>query len=154
VGNGDGFNPSPVTGGSLGVPIYLLNDTKLADNNNDLWDGSINTSLDINENGDFVGNNLRVWTGTQSNGTGFSGDSQDRNLGSTGGSAHYGLTNLANGGWMQNSSGSFPGNTYQFYAMSEILTVPEPGSFMLASIGAIVLMGIRSGRKRTKANAS
>ena len=33
--------PSTATGGSLGVPIFLLNDMKLVDSNDDLWNGSL-----------------------------------------------------------------------------------------------------------------
>jgi hypothetical protein len=101
VGLGDGPNPQPVTGGSVGVPIFLLNDTKLADNNNDLWDGSIDTTLSINENGDSVGSgDVRVWTGTNSTGTGYTSANQDRNLGSTGGATYYGVSQT-NGQWMR-----------------------------------------------------
>jgi hypothetical protein len=153
VGLEDGLAPGPVTGGSVGVPIYLLNDTKLADDNNDLWDGSIDTTLSIDENGNSVGSgDIRVWTGTNSIGTGYTSANQDRNLGSSHGATYYGVMQT-NGQWMRVGD-SFPANSYRLYGMSGILTVPEPGSFMLASIGAIVLLGIRSGRKRTKTNAS
>jgi hypothetical protein len=153
VGNADGPSPGPVTGGSVGVPIYRLDGIRIADDNNDLWDGSIDAFLNTNENGDFIGNNQRVWTGSVNNGTGYTGDNQDRNLGSTNGAAQTGITSRSDGGWL-GDSGSGVNTSFHFYGMSEILTVPEPGSFMLASIGAIVLLGIRFGRKRTKANAS
>jgi hypothetical protein len=153
VGNADGASPGPVTGGSVGVPIYRLDGIRIADDNNDLWDGSIDAFLNTNENGDFIGNNRRVWTGSVTNGTGYTVDNQDRNLGSRGGAAHTGMTSRSDGGWIV-ASGSGVNAQFHFYGMSEILTVPEPGSFMLASIGAIVLLGIRSGRKRTKTNAS
>jgi hypothetical protein len=94
----------------VGVPIFLLNDTKIADNNNDLWDGSIDAFLNINENGDSLRTgDIRVWTGTHSNGTGYSGDNQNRNLGSPAGAARTGRTNATDRHWIQ-STVSFPGN--------------------------------------------
>jgi len=40
-----GTNPS-----STGVPIYLINGNKVANNNADLWDGSIQTAINITQN--------------------------------------------------------------------------------------------------------
>ena len=54
--------PSTVGGGSLGVPIFLLNDTKLADSNDDLWDGSIDVPFDRTELDTAIV--ADVWTGT------------------------------------------------------------------------------------------
>ena len=45
-----------------GVGIYLLNDTKLADNNADLWHGDIDGPLSIDENGQNLV--TVVWIGT------------------------------------------------------------------------------------------
>ena len=41
--------PSIVAGGSIGVPIFLLNDTKLVDNYDDLWDGDIDVPFNRTE---------------------------------------------------------------------------------------------------------
>ena len=54
-----GTNPNIDTG----VPIFLLNDTRLADNNADLWDGEIAVNLNVDEAGNNVGG-LEVFTGT------------------------------------------------------------------------------------------
>ena len=62
-----GTNPSD----DDGVPIYLLNDTRLASENADLWDGSLAVNLDVDESADQVVS--LVWTGT--NGDGGSGAS-------------------------------------------------------------------------------
>ena len=35
----------------LAVPIFLLNDTKLVDSNDDLWDGTLDVPLSITEEG-------------------------------------------------------------------------------------------------------
>ena len=55
-------------GGSFGVPIFLLNNTKLADTYDDLWDGDIDAALAVDESG---ANNVAeaVFTGTSADGT-------------------------------------------------------------------------------------
>ena len=45
----DHTNTNP--GVEVGVPIFLLNDTLLVTDNADLWDGTIDTSLQIDETG-------------------------------------------------------------------------------------------------------
>ena len=68
-------------GGSSGVPVFLLNDTKLADDNDDLWSGGgIDTPLQFNELGDLV-TTLTVWTGTAQFGNVASQFGTDRGLG-------------------------------------------------------------------------
>ncbi len=64
--------PSTVPGGSLGVPIFLLNDTKLVDSNDDLWDGSIDVLLNRTELDTAIV--AQVWTGTTSAGLADSAD--------------------------------------------------------------------------------
>ena len=59
--------PSTVTGGSLGVPIFLLNDTKLVDSNDDLWDGFIGLPFGRTEVDTSL--NAPTWTGTDPSGT-------------------------------------------------------------------------------------
>ena len=60
-----GTNPTVDTG----VPIFLLNDTKLADDNADLWDGSVDVPFNVNEAGDTV-TPRDVWTGAAKTGWG------------------------------------------------------------------------------------
>ena len=48
-----------------GVPIFLLNGTKLVDDNADLWDGSLDVALNVDESGSEY--SYLVWTGTSSN---------------------------------------------------------------------------------------
>jgi hypothetical protein len=57
-------------GGGTGVPIFLLDDTKLADDNSDLWDGTLDAALDVDESGEFFGGSFSVWTGTEIEGSG------------------------------------------------------------------------------------
>jgi hypothetical protein len=135
-----------------GVPIFLLNDTKLVDDNDDLWDASIDVPFNINENGDAVAGGLRAWTGTQPTGISTTPDAGvnftlDAGNTVTGEITQTGLT------WSTNFAVA-SNQQHPMYALSDVLTVPEPGSFMLISIGAIGLIGYCSGRKRKKANAS
>ena len=51
----------------MGFPIFLLNDTKLVDSNDDLWDGSIDIPLGITESGSVTAS-PRAWSGTQASG--------------------------------------------------------------------------------------
>jgi hypothetical protein len=67
----DNTSTNPAVDGA-GVPIYLLNDTQLATDYSDLWDGTILTPLTVTEDG--VVDDLRtVWTGSGADGTGWDG---------------------------------------------------------------------------------
>jgi hypothetical protein len=146
-----GTSPSSVAGGSVGVPIYLVNDTKLADSNDDLWDGSIDLPLNINENGDpysdfvFTGTFFDGWVQEPPRPLGFNGGAGE------GPSAWIGNANSSAGAWMIGGTEEDQARLLPFYAMSEVLTaVPEPGSIILMSIGAIGLNGF-GGRRRKRA---
>ena len=57
------------TGGANDVPIFKTDGvTKIADNNADLWDGSLDSQINCDENGDskVAG---RIWTGSFVSGT-------------------------------------------------------------------------------------
>lgn len=113
-------NPAVTTG----APIYLLNDTRLADSNADLWDGSLDAPLDITELGNSVPpSTWWVWTGTLSYGT-IVGSTH---LGSDGLSLAYtGITSFSASQWVEGSI-SFIGDQNHFYAISDTLTVqPVP----------------------------
>jgi hypothetical protein len=137
---------------STGVGIYPLNDTKLADNNADLWDGDIDVTLSIDENGQHLV--TVVWAGTSEFsaqpvddfGLGGGGDPEEGEL----------ITVVGNSGfasfrWAENSS--FDNATTEFhslYAISGILTVadtaiPEPGALAVFGLG---LLGIGFVRRR------
>ena len=47
-------------------PIYLIDGSKIADNYTDLWDGSVDHSIDITQFGDSI--SVSVWTGTRPDG--------------------------------------------------------------------------------------
>jgi hypothetical protein len=123
----------PTPPGDTGVPIYLVNDTKLVDHYDDLWDGNIDIPFNINENADAV--TSFVFTGSSHTGL---QEVPARPLGFNGpeGTSWIGETRFPTITWMVGGTSSDLTATFPFYAMSGVLTVvPEPGSFILMSIG-------------------
>ena len=83
-----------------GVPIFNLTGALVANNNADLWDGTIQNPIDMTELGtsppDLGGGNFLVWTGSTSSG----GENSDWSLISSVGWKYYGnamLTDTING---------------------------------------------------------
>jgi len=109
-----GTNPNV----STGVPIYLLNDTKLADSNLNLWDNAIDTAFNVNEFGNTVAT-VTMWTGTGPDGT----ESVGFALGTV--SAIYGTSNRTDSGWIL--TGQAPASAARpLYAISGNLIAPVP----------------------------
>jgi hypothetical protein len=135
----------PTPAGDNGLPIFLLNDTKLVDHYDDLWDGSIDVPFNIDENGDAVSGSIRVWTGTRPDGGTTHPNGHNRAFGS--GVPHTAAVNTTGQGWITGTN-LVANQLHPMYAMSGVLTVPEPSSFLLISIGAIGLIGF--GRRRRK----
>jgi len=119
-------DPSPA--GLTGVPIFLLNDTKLVDDYDDLWDGSIDVPLNIGQSGVLVSGTIatRVWTGTGADGTTAYG------LGGSG--STVGSVSSSTSTWI-NFTFRTAAEHHRLYAISGVLTVvPEPcTAFLLAS---------------------
>jgi len=144
-----GTNPS-----STGVPIYLINGNKVANNNADLWDGSIQTAINITQN-DSAGF-PQVFTGTITNGT----NQEITTVLGSGGNVLYG-----NNGDMETNLWIWDDQTFgeelrSFYGMSGVLTVPgnqppapvtvpEPSSLLgYITLGGLMLGGaVRKARK-------
>ena len=126
-----GTNPS-----SPGVPIYRLDDTRIADNNRDLWDGSIANPIIVNENGDSI--DLFTWTGSEVHGV----SSPQSALGDQ--ASVMGLTSdPLLGTWMYWDT--FPSTfSRNLYAMSDVLTapVPVPAAFCLFGTAIAGLLGV------------
>ena len=127
-----------------GVPIYLLDGTKIAINNADFWDGSILSPFNIFEDGSpAVG--LDVWTGTDLDGKKFS----QQNLGLPGlilTPTRVGFTGLPlTDKWIKaGTENKF--NSLPFYALSSQLTVaavPLPGALILFGSGLAFLAVLR-----------
>ena len=141
--------PSTITGGSLGVPIFLLNDTKLVDSNDDLWDGNIDVAFAVNQMGDAMAWDT-VWTGTGSDGVGVGG----KQLGAD--TVLYGRNWALTEAWVDWSTLSPSSSVAHLYAISgelSVAAVPEPGSITLMAIGAVGLMGFGRIRKRQTATS-
>jgi len=144
------------TSSSPGDPIFLLNDIKIADDYSDLWDGSIDFPLNVNEAGD---RNLDVVRGVVFTGSEPDGSGRDFfELGGLSTQAKVGLSRVTDGEWM-NAGQIFKTTPLHFFAISGVLTVPttstpvpEPGSWLLMSIGAVMLMGVGGLRRRKRAS--
>ena len=144
----DNTSTNPGTDGT-GVPIYRLDDTRIANDYVHLWTNStILAPLEITEEGNVKVTN--VWTGTLQNGVA----SSNAHLGNLGG-VIYGESNNP-GTWVE-EAGDSSINAYSLYGLSEVLTisgatnpVPEPNSLAMWGIGAIGLIVFHR-RKRKQA---
>ncbi|MDJ0561728.1 MAG: PEP-CTERM sorting domain-containing protein [Microcystis sp. M53599_WE4] len=140
-----GTNPS-----STGVPIYLIDGNRVANNNADLWDGSILTGIDRTpqESGVLT----LVWSGTSDDGT---VSAWGEALGSNFAIVGVAIAGVLGSAWINESvkSGS---EEYRFYGISTVLTVPtpavtvpEPSSLLgFITLGGLMLGGaVRKARK-------
>lgn len=132
----DNTGTNPNTDGA-GVPLYLLDGTKIADDYNDLWDGSIDAPLNLTETGVTLisaGEFDPVWAGSESDGTASVGP-----LGSTETfGASFGAYS-GTGNWITEEF-TDPVNTLPVYAISGVITVPEPTSLALLGLGGLLFM--------------
>jgi WD40 repeat protein/serine/threonine protein kinase len=106
------------------APIYLVDGTRIAGNNGDLWNGNIDTPINVTERGAVI-DAATVWTGTNNTGWG------EAPLGSS--APRRGATNLSDAGWI--NIGPTPDSISALehvYAISGVLAVPEPTSLALA----------------------
>lgn len=134
---------------SAGVPIYLVGTTngggtdpiRIADSYSDLWDGSI--LAPINRTSSDTPKGGRVWTGTGSDGTASSPLDGA-------GTARYGSadSNLLDPlHWINQDVQNQSGSLASFYAISGVLTVPEPNSLHLAASLLVTAIACRSTRR-------
>lgn len=144
----DNTNTNPFEDG-LGVPIYRLDGMRVANDYNDLWDGSLQSAINITQTDImlFPPSIVDVYTGSEIDGTMFPGapfgDIGEVAVGSF----------VADSEWILSAIFGTPGQEGRLYAMSGILSVPltsvpEPSSFL----GYLILGGLilNSTIRRTK----
>jgi hypothetical protein len=122
-----------------GIPIYLLSDTKLADDYADLWDGSIDAPLSVDQYGLSTGpGSVIVWTGGFADGLWAAGNRLSETF------PLYGLAGSTTSTWMY-SSGDAEASSHRLYAISGVLTVPVPeaGSAAMLALGCAALLLLR-----------
>ena len=123
-----------------------MNGIKLADNNSDFWDGTLDAALNITENGTARiippgGTSLQIsaWSGTFPSGIGIG----LQELGSANISTHIGLYTVA-GSWISSFNFARAGLNLPLYAISdELSVVPEPGALAIFALGVVGLSVVR-----------
>jgi hypothetical protein len=132
----DNTGTNPTLSEPTDVPIYLVDaTTRIADNYADLWDGSLDAPLSIDQFGRTI--DARVATGTREDGTAW----PQFSLGHfSAGGWFGGLSGATNGWWVSSSVGVSWGPEH-FNAMSDVLTVvPEPASTTF--VGLAITLGL------------
>ena len=105
--------------GTNGVPIYRLDGLIIANDYDDLWDGSISNPLNVTQEG--PGSCSGAWTGTSPAGIAVTGNE----LGAPSFQVVDGSPSSIGGKWIQTNP--FPATSLQcVYAISDVLTVPDP----------------------------
>ena len=118
-----------------GIPIYLVDGTKIADNYADLWDGGIDMPINRTEL-DSTPDSISVWMGTDADGHSLF----HTPLGATpipmlGSFATAGSPDDSDSSWVMDAV--HPTSlAWPLYGMSGVITaVPEPSAFLLGLVG-------------------
>ncbi len=101
---------------SISGPVLLLDGSTVATDAADLWDGTISTNININENGETVSS--WVWTGTTEDGLKASGDTCNSWVGV--GSGLAGNSTSTTSTWINGNSGSCL-SSYRLYCISDLV---------------------------------
>ncbi len=122
----------------VSAPVYLLDGTtKVADGFIDIWDGTIENPIDIDQHLD-ISLNL-VFAGSDPNGTKYS-PGVPRFLGSTE-TVQLGDPTATDFEWIFDPGADDDTNERSFYALSELLTVvPEPTVGSLIAFGMLAVL--------------
>jgi hypothetical protein len=148
-----GTNPS-----STGVPIYLIDGNRVANNNADLWDGSIQTPINRTQSDTVL--NDRVWTGTNNSGLPeFNPLFPPGQFSLGGANSSSSITNGQSNStslWVDDKVTFGINSPLPLYGISSVLTVPtpavsvpEPSSLLgFITLGGLMLGGaVRKARK-------
>ena len=128
----------PTANAATSVPIYQLAGLRVANGYADLWDGTIQNPINVNELGGGPvaqgGGLFRVWTGANSSGGNGGGD--QALIAQNGGWINNGLANATDAGWVSGNMNNDIHNDLQpIYVMSGILTVPvAPNNYTTWSV--------------------
>jgi hypothetical protein len=128
-------------------PVYLLSGAKVADNETDLWNGTLDNQIDVDQ---FkASQQVTVWTGTLTSGAkaspfalGFS-------------DSVAGSSSQSDFKWVQETFVNDADNEFHLYAVSQELvavTIPEPSAFctsmLFSGLGMIAGLGRRKRHPR------
>jgi hypothetical protein len=120
----------------ISAPVYRLDAIKVADGIDDMWDGSLDASISINQFGEF--DDTIVWTGTTS--SGLSAPRQALGQGSLGG-VILGESTSVTSSWIQHFIVGDGTSGGALYALSGKLTVPVPEPSSQTCIWLMLLCG-------------
>ncbi len=116
----DNTGTNPSAPGIQGVPIYLRDGQRLADNYDDLWDGALAAAPNVTSSG-AVTTGERVWSGGNQHGISFE---PNRALGGAP-TVLAGIPSQSSAAWMFGNLLS-PTDSRPLYALSAVIMVPFP----------------------------
>jgi hypothetical protein len=121
------------------VPIYLIDGNKVANNNADLWDGSIQTQINRTQTDGTYSD--QVFTGSDTNGSPLT-----NSLGAA--ISRTGASIFSDDSWISWSDANSQNFSLPLYGMSSVLTVPTPAVTVpepSSPLGLIILGGLMLG---------
>jgi len=125
------------TGPGAAVPIFRLDGVKVANNNADLWDGTLQNAINVTPTG--VSTATRVWSGTNPGGDYYYWFPLSGKPFGPFDYALFGNPQLTTG-WLGNNTHEQVVAQFPMYAISDLLTVapvPEPSTYIA---GALLLL--------------